>query len=342
MTYNVLVLKTDTLPYEHYLNSVVAYFGLHSPGIQVKFTIKQIQTQLSLIEVVARQGFNRLTGQPCTVHYYGLAPYVKEACKAYVKDNQFDTVMIAYDMTKLILPGNGDTQFTSLSHSVPLYPNTGFVELAMSQYDLDKDQVWQKVAHELCHEFCYKIKRKGVPVIDEMDDTIVNGAHVPFYLNDTPGAVNGNFAHTLKNITPYVNLIYMDNTPTVILTRTKDDGKQTVGNLVIDNFKCDTLELPWKNNNKNVSCIPKGTYTVKWTLKLGKFGWIYEVQNVPGRSGILIHSGNYFTDVLGCILLGNGYTDLNADGEQDVLNSKATIKTFNTLMGGKNFILKIQ
>jgi hypothetical protein len=40
---------------------------------------------------------------------------------------------------------------------------------------------------------------------------------------------------------------------------------------------------------------------------------------------ILIHSGNFYTDILGCILVGDSYGDINHDGIKDVLNSKKTL-----------------
>jgi hypothetical protein len=127
--------------------------------------------------------------------------------------------------------------------------------------------------------------------------------------------------------------------PTVILTRNSDDGVQTLGSLDVG-FK--TLERPWKNNTKNISCIPKGTYLCKYNFSLGKLGWGYEVQGVPNRSGIRIHVGNYWFNSDGCILLGNGYSDINKDGEIDVINSKISINAFVKLMGKKDFYLTIK
>lgn len=69
-------------------------------------------------------------------------------------------------------------------------------------------------------------------------------------------------------------------------------------------FRCDTLELPNKNNQFQISCIPTGTYKVV-ANESKKFGKCYAVQNVPGRTAILIHSGNTTKDTKGCILVGN-------------------------------------
>jgi len=127
----------------------------------------------------------------------------------------------------------------------------------------------------------------------------------------------------------------------VILQRNIDTGKETLGELAFNGFACKTLERPWLDNKRDVSCIPTGEYICEFihTLKF-PFG-VYHVTNVPNRDGILIHKGNYFYDVIGCILLGTDYTDLNKDGQRDIINSTITVNKFNTLLNKQPFILKI-
>jgi hypothetical protein len=129
---------------------------------------------------------------------------------------------------------------------------------------------------------------------------------------------------------------------TVTLNRVSDDGVQTLGNLIVDNFRCKTLEKPWKNNQSNISCIPKGIYICKYTFSPKFLKYTYEVQGTKPRSGIRIHSGNYFFDIQGCILLGDSYAYLNSDKELDILNSRKTIKTFEDYMAKQSFNLIIQ
>lgn len=114
-----------------------------------------------------------------------------------------------------------------------------------------------------------------------------------------------------------------------VLTRQPSSDKQTLGELVLFDgdkkiFSCKTLELPWKDNKRQVSCIPKGEYEVVFRDK-GKFRRHYHVKNVPGRTWILIHTGNYHSQILGCILVGNAFSDINADGYLDVINSRKTL-----------------
>ncbi|MDP4213286.1 MAG: DUF5675 family protein [Bacteroidota bacterium] len=62
-----------------------------------------------------------------------------------------------------------------------------------------------------------------------------------------------------------------------------------------------SIELPWKNNQARVSCIPEGRYELvkRWSLR---FNWHLQVMNVPQRSFILIHPANDASrELKGCI-----------------------------------------
>ena len=99
----------------------------------------------------------------------------------------------------------------------------------------------------------------------------------------------------------------------VKLKRVNSGDKGTFGVLSKNNIPvCVTLELPWKNNKRNVSCIPVGKYNViKYTS--AKYPDVWQVMNVEDRSYILIHQGNYLEDTSGCILVGSAfsYGDIN-------------------------------
>lgn len=125
---------------------------------------------------------------------------------------------------------------------------------------------------------------------------------------------------------------------------TSDQG--TEGVLTTEGFFCKTLELPWRNNKRNVSCIPDGEYKVA-IRQSPRFGTVYHVKEVTGRTYILIHSGNfagdkskgYKTHVNGCILLGKKHGFL---GEQRaVLNSRITIRKFMNFMQYEPFTLHV-
>lgn len=67
------------------------------------------------------------------------------------------------------------------------------------------------------------------------------------------------------------------------------------------NEVCKTIELPWRNNRRNVSCIPEGRYRLVRRMH-HKHGDQLAVANVPNREGILIHPANFaLTELQGCI-----------------------------------------
>lgn len=69
-------------------------------------------------------------------------------------------------------------------------------------------------------------------------------------------------------------------------------------------FLCHTLELPWENNASYISSIPSGTYSAH--LRYDKADkWRIQLDDVPGRTAIQIHMGNYPSDIEGCVLIGD-------------------------------------
>tara|TARA_R110002051_G_scaffold119351_1_gene192834 strand:+ start:1055 stop:1489 length:435 start_codon:yes stop_codon:yes gene_type:complete len=131
---------------------------------------------------------------------------------------------------------------------------------------------------------------------------------------------------------------------------------QTHGTLTVYNedteeevFNCRTLELPWLDNQTNISCIPEGHYDVD-PVTSQTFGRIYAVNEVPGRSLIRIHQGNYagsinprtgHSDIRGCILVGKEFVDISGDGIADITSSKATLKELLEVAPG-GFILTVE
>jgi hypothetical protein len=117
-----------------------------------------------------------------------------------------------------------------------------------------------------------------------------------------------------------------------------------------------SLELPYLENHKDISCIPSGEYKCdRVTSK--KFGICYLLNDVPGRTGIIIHSGNYASekilleraimrnvkkvDTLGCILVGLRHYDLNNDGALDVADSQRAMGALRAILPSKfNIIIR--
>ena len=133
-----------------------------------------------------------------------------------------------------------------------------------------------------------------------------------------------------------------------ILTRVESTVQGTFGEFKIEElgFSCLSLELPWKDNKKQISCIPLGSYPCKLTNS-PKFGIVYAVKKVFQRSNILIHWGNYAgdaalgykTDSNGCILLGKKRGILL--DQKAVLASVVTLKALLKATKGESFNLTI-
>lgn len=54
---------------------------------------------------------------------------------------------------------------------------------------------------------------------------------------------------------------------------------------------CNTIELAWRGNKSEISCIPEGLYPIM-VGHSSKFGSVVRVMTVPGRSGIVLHAAN--------------------------------------------------
>ena len=145
----------------------------------------------------------------------------------------------------------------------------------------------------------------------------------------------GNCSRRLKMaMTPNIN---------ILIIRENFTDKSTIGQLFLNGEKfCDTLELPFKNNQKNISSIPAENYDVRLRLARESATRDYlhlMIKEVPDRSYILFHRGNSAKDTEGCILVGRGI-------EQDFV--KNSVLAMDLLMqeiiylGGKKIRLIIK
>ena len=96
----------------------------------------------------------------------------------------------------------------------------------------------------------------------------------------------------------------------LLLIRDTFSEESTIGELFLNGERiCDTLENPYINNERNISCIPEGVYDVRLRLPRESATRNYVhllVQEVPDRDWILFHRGNTAKDTSGCILVGLG------------------------------------
>jgi hypothetical protein len=136
---------------------------------------------------------------------------------------------------------------------------------------------------------------------------------------------------------------YGDKETKGILTGTNDKG---------ETLSLVTLELPWLNNQHNISCIPEGTYVCKYNSNPANGMLHYLITNVPNRSAVYLHPMNFATyhtvlgvtkppEILGCIGVGSQFADINGDGIMDISGSGIAVSRLESFYGKKDFTLTI-
>jgi len=101
--------------------------------------------------------------------------------------------------------------------------------------------------------------------------------------------------------------------PTLILQRiTKPEDSEPYGTFGILTYPfdmvpwCLTLELPWRNNERDISCIPAGKYDC-FVPEDADIHTVFRLKAVPDRIRIKAHIGCTIDKTLGCILLGRAF-----------------------------------
>jgi hypothetical protein len=91
------------------------------------------------------------------------------------------------------------------------------------------------------------------------------------------------------------------------LKRIATGDKGTFGVLIFNGIPfAVTLEPEWADNQKNISCIPAGEYLCE-EHNSPHFGFTYQITNVPDRTHILFHKGNFTHNTKGCVLVGEQF-----------------------------------
>lgn len=135
----------------------------------------------------------------------------------------------------------------------------------------------------------------------------------------------------------------------VLIERFETTDEGTFGRCFVDGiFFSYSLELPWRDNDTNFSCIPAGEYDCAWTYSPRFRRKMYLVKQVPDRTGIRFHSANLAGDreqglrcqLNGCIALGEMLGSI--DGQRAVLKSAPTIRRFEFLLSEKPFLLEVK
>jgi hypothetical protein len=138
---------------------------------------------------------------------------------------------------------------------------------------------------------------------------------------------------------------------TARIRRDASSDAGTFGALDAPGLRCHTIELPWRDNRRQRSCIPAGSYRCE-IVKSPKFGRVYQVMGVPGRDHVLIHPANVAGDVElgfdsqlhGCIALGQRRGVMrNSKGamQPSLLVSRPAVSQFMSLLAGNPFMLEV-
>ena len=85
------------------------------------------------------------------------------------------------------------------------------------------------------------------------------------------------------------------------ITRKKLDDRMAGTFYLPDGSEHHTIELPWRDNQVNVSCIPEGEYFFERD-EYGKHQW-FKILDVPNRTHIEMHVGTKPSHSNGCILM---------------------------------------
>ena len=122
-------------------------------------------------------------------------------------------------------------------------------------------------------------------------------------------------------------------------------SRGTFGVLLIEGeLLCYTLERPFLYNIRNESCIPCDIYLCSYVTGAKKG---YLLQDVPNRSGIMIHAGNTLSDTSGCILLGKSLNAcISSRTEQrtrkELERSREAVNLFEGILDRQDFELSIE
>ncbi|WP_288370302.1 DUF5675 family protein [uncultured Algoriphagus sp.] len=130
---------------------------------------------------------------------------------------------------------------------------------------------------------------------------------------------------------------------TLIINRDLQDENVTHGRLRVVEagrtiFECCTLELPWRDNHVQISCIPKGEYRLLHRSS-PRFANHLHIIDVPGRSYILIHPANFVHQLRGCIAVGENRMHLDGDQILDITNSRRTMERLLKLVQNRDKLI---
>ena len=127
-----------------------------------------------------------------------------------------------------------------------------------------------------------------------------------------------NLLKKLKGVKFISPTISKNSNINLLILRDTFSDESTIGELFLNGERfCDTLELPYRDNQRSISCIPVGDYKVRlrYPRESATRNYLHLlVEDVKDRSYILFHRGNTAKDTRGCILVGQG-------SQQDIVHN---------------------
>ena len=128
--------------------------------------------------------------------------------------------------------------------------------------------------------------------------------------------------------------------------KTKDLKKEVIDRITGTDFFATLPKFPTADALIDmVKTFTGGTFSINTSPlrgdheNSGKYKKVWHIQNVPKRSGILIHKGNFIRDTHGCPLVGLSHSW--AGNAYSVRSSNTAINKMREELGQNDFILKI-
>lgn len=128
-----------------------------------------------------------------------------------------------------------------------------------------------------------------------------------------------------------------------IIYRIKQDSKGTISANFI-NTGDDTfnqfgynVELPYESNSIMVSAIPSGIYAFEKRVSDAR-GEYLAILNVPNRTAILVHVGNFMKDTNGCVLPCLNWCEIPAKTEYMGTSSRTALRQLYRALPSKGMV----
>lgn len=100
-----------------------------------------------------------------------------------------------------------------------------------------------------------------------------------------------------------------------------------------------TLELPWRENEPQVSCFPRGSWECTRVIS-PRWGETFDIA-VPGRKLLRVHWGSTEDDTLGCLITATTFDPTK--GINGAVDSRKAFNEFmRTMRGVDRFTLHVE